>query len=140
MVARRAMQQWEVTAMVGYKSSVNKLALENDNFRRVLYTAKGGQLVLMSLRTGEDIGMEVHADVDQFFWIVQGTARAVLNSEETLVAVGDVLVVPRGTNHNIINASSNQALRLYTVYAPPNHPDGTIHKTKVEALAAEAHH
>jgi mannose-6-phosphate isomerase-like protein (cupin superfamily) len=124
--------------MKGYVSRLTKLALENGDFRHVLYTAKGGQLVLMSLRPSEDIGMEVHSDVDQFFWIVQGTARAVLDGESTKVGTGEVLVVPRGTNHNIINASAADALKLYTVYTPPNHPDGTVHHTKAEAEAA--HH
>jgi mannose-6-phosphate isomerase-like protein (cupin superfamily) len=124
--------------MKGYVSRLTKLALDNGDFRHVLYTAKGGQLVLMSLRPSEDIGMEVHSDVDQFFWIVQGTARAVLDGEATMVGTGEVLVVPRGTNHNIINTSAAAPLKLYTVYTPPNHPDGTIHHTKAEAQAA--HH
>jgi mannose-6-phosphate isomerase-like protein (cupin superfamily) len=122
----------------GYSSRLTKLALDNKDFRHVLYTAKGGQLVLMSLRPSEDIGMEVHSDVDQFFWVVQGTARAVLDGEATKVGTGEVLVVPRGTNHNIINASAADPLKLYTVYTPPNHPDGTVHHTKAEAEAA--HH
>lgn len=124
--------------MKGYVSRLTKLALDNGDFRHVLYTAKGGQLVLMSLRPSEDIGMEVHSDVDQFFWIVQGTARAVLDGEATMVGTGEVLVVPRGTNHNIINTSAAAPLKLYTVYTPPNHPDGTVHHTKGEAQAA--HH
>jgi mannose-6-phosphate isomerase-like protein (cupin superfamily) len=126
--------------MVGYKADVQKLAAENDFFRKVLYTARGGQLVVMSLRPSEDIGMEVHHDVDQFFWIVKGTAKAVLNNEQSQVATGEALIVPRGTDHNIINASSSEPLKLFTVYTPPNHPDGTVHKTKAEAQAAEAHH
>jgi mannose-6-phosphate isomerase-like protein (cupin superfamily) len=124
--------------MKGYASRLTKLALDNGDFRHVLYTAKGGQLVLMSLRPSEDIGMEVHSDVDQFFWVVQGTARAVLDGEATKVGTGEVLVVPRGTRHNITNASAADPLKLYTVYTPPNHPDGTVHHTKAEAQAA--HH
>jgi mannose-6-phosphate isomerase-like protein (cupin superfamily) len=124
--------------MRGYASRLTKLALDNGDFRHVLYTAKGGQLVLMSLRPSEDIGMEVHSDVDQFFWVVQGTARAVLDGEATKVGTGEVLVVPRGTRHNITNASAADPLKLYTVYTPPNHPDGTVHHTKAEAQAA--HH
>ncbi len=122
--------------MVGFEAPLNKLCLENDNFRKVLYTAKGGQLVLMSLKQGEEIGMEVHPNVDQFFWIVKGVAKAILNGEESMFGVGDVLIVPRGTNHNILNASNIEMLKLYTVYTPPNHPDGTIHKTKEEAEKA----
>ncbi|MGI6207727.1 MAG: cupin domain-containing protein [Anaerolineae bacterium] len=126
--------------MVGYHSNVSQLTRENENFRRVLYTAKGGQLVAMSLKPSEDIGMEVHNDVDQFFWIVQGKARATLNGEDVDVAEGEVLVVPRGVNHNVTNASDSQALKLFTVYTPPEHPDGTVHRTKAEAEAAEHHH
>jgi mannose-6-phosphate isomerase-like protein (cupin superfamily) len=128
--------------VVGYRADLSQLATENEYFRHVLYTAKGGQLVVMALKPGEDIGMEVHDDVDQFFWIVQGTAKAVLNGEESEVTHGQVLVVPRGTNHNVINKSGSAPLKLFTVYTPPNHPDGTIHKDKEEAEAAEAaaHH
>lgn len=125
--------------MHGYHANQNALALENEYFRRVLYTAPGGQLVLMALKPSEDIGMEVHDDVDQFFWIVQGTALAVLNREQTRVTAGQVLVVPRGTEHNITNASASESLKLFTVYTPPNHPDGTVHKTKAEAEEAEEH-
>jgi mannose-6-phosphate isomerase-like protein (cupin superfamily) len=124
--------------MKGYKSQLTRLALDNTYFRHVLYTAVGGQLVVMRLRRSEDIGMEVHPDVDQFFWIVQGTAQAILDGVETEVKTGEALVVPRGTNHNIINTSATEDLKLFTVYTPPNHPDGTIHKTKSEAEAA--HH
>jgi mannose-6-phosphate isomerase-like protein (cupin superfamily) len=124
--------------MVGYKSAVSAQAEKNSNFRKVLYTAKGGQLVLMSLKAKEEIGMEVHPDVDQFFWIVKGTANTVLNGEEGTVTEGEVLIVPRGTMHNIINADNRCGLKLFTVYTPPNHPDGTVHKTKADAEAA--HH
>jgi len=126
--------------MVGYQSKLKELALQNDYFRRVLYTAAGGQLVVMALQASEDIGMEVHADVDQFFWVVGGTARAVLDGVESEVSHGDVLIVPRGTRHNIINKSATDSLKLFTVYTPPNHPDGTVHKTKAEAMEAEEHH
>jgi len=126
--------------MVGFRADFRDATLRNDNFRRVLYTAKGGQLVVMSLKPGEDIGMEVHDDVDQFFWVVQGAARAILNGEETEIGHGIVLIVPRGAQHNIINKSSSEGVKLFTVYTPPNHPDGTVHKTKAEAAAAEEHH
>jgi mannose-6-phosphate isomerase-like protein (cupin superfamily) len=99
------------------------------------------QLVLMSLRAGEEIGNEVYDNVDQFFRIDQGSAKIVLNNqEEHETHDGDAIVVPAGTWHNVINASKTAALKLYTVYAPPQHPEGTIHKTKAEADAAEAHH
>jgi len=126
--------------MVGYQSKLKERALKNEYFRRVLYTAAGGQLVVMALQASEDIGMEVHADVDQFFWVVGGTARAVLDGVESEVSHGDVLIVPRGTRHNIINKSACDSLKLFTVYTPPNHPDGTVHKTKAEAMEAEEHH
>lgn len=126
--------------MKGYHADIDSLARANKDFRHVLYTAKGGQLVLMSLKPSEDIGMEVHRGVDQFFWIVRGKAVATLDGETADLAAGDVLVVPRGTKHNIANASTRASLKLYTVYTPPNHPDGTVHKTKAEADAAEHHH
>jgi mannose-6-phosphate isomerase-like protein (cupin superfamily) len=95
----------------------------------------------MSLKPGEEIGNEVHNTVDQFFRIEQGEANFVFNErEEHLVHAGDAVVVPAGTFHNVINSSNTKALKLYTLYSPPNHPDGTIHKTKEEAEAAEAAH
>lgn len=120
--------------MVGYKGPVHQLALENNNFRQVLFTATDGQLVVMSLLPQEEIGLEVHPTIDQFFWIVKGAARAVLNGEETTVSSGEVLIVPRGTNHNVVNTSATEALKLFTVYTPPNHPDGTIHATKAQSM------
>jgi mannose-6-phosphate isomerase-like protein (cupin superfamily) len=106
----------------------------------VLFTAKHSQLVVMCLQPGEEIGNEVHPDVDQFFRIEEGTARFIFNSEEKhLTHAGDAVVVPAGTYHNVINASSVQSLKLYTIYTPPQHPDGTVHKTKAEAEAAEHH-
>ena len=125
--------------MAGYKAAIMDLAAKNSNFRKVLFTAAGGQLVVMSLKAREEIGMEVHEDVDQFFWIVKGSAKTVLNGEESTLGEGEVLIVPRGTLHNIINADNRCALKLFTVYTPPNHPDGTVHKTKADAEAAEYH-
>jgi len=123
--------------MAGYKAAIMDLAARNSNFRKVLYTAAGGQLVVMSLKAKEEIGMEVHTDIDQFFWVVKGSATTVLNGEEGTLGEGEVLIVPRGTMHNIINADNRCSLKLFTVYTPPNHPDGTVHKTKAEAEAAE---
>lgn len=125
--------------MKGYHAPIMDLAVKNNNFRKVLYTAVGGQLVVMSLKGGEEIGMEVHTDVDQFFWIVKGSAKTVLDGEEGSLSEGEVLIVPRGTMHNIINADNRCGLKLFTVYTPPNHPDGTVHKTKADAEAAEHH-
>ena len=124
--------------MTGYVGAIETLALKNTLFRQVLFTASYSQLVLMCLQPGEEIGDEVHADVDQFFRIERGDARFVFNEmEERLVRDGDAVVVPRGTYHNVINASKTKPLKLYTIYSPPNHPAGTVHKTRAEAEAAE---
>ena len=125
--------------MTGFFSPIEKETTENGFFRKVLYTGKHLQLVVMCLQGGEEIGNEVHPDVDQFFRIEQGEARFVLdNTEEHLVHDGDAVVVPAGTWHNVINNSRTVPLKLYTVYTPPQHPAGTIHKNKAEADAAEA--
>jgi mannose-6-phosphate isomerase-like protein (cupin superfamily) len=122
---------------------IENATLDNIFFRQVLFTGKYSQMVVMCLQGGEEIGNEVHANVDQFFRIEEGNAKFVLNGEEEhVVGDGDAVVVPAGTYHNVINASSTRPLKLYTVYSPPNHPDGTVHRTKAEADAAEAaeHH
>jgi mannose-6-phosphate isomerase-like protein (cupin superfamily) len=129
--------------MTGYVSEIEKLTEENEYFRQVLYTATHQQLVVMCLQPGEDIGNEIHPDVDQFFRIEVGKARFVFNgTEEHVAEAGDAVIVPAGTFHNVINATPGGQLKLYTIYTPPNHPDGTVHKTKAEAEAAEAasHH
>jgi mannose-6-phosphate isomerase-like protein (cupin superfamily) len=124
--------------MTGFYGNIEQQTVENSYFRKVLYTGKHLQLVVMSLRGGEEIGNEVHPDVDQFFRIEEGEARFVLNNhEEQLAKDGDAVVVPAGTWHNVINNSATEPLKLYTVYTPPQHPDGTIHKNKAEADAAE---
>ncbi len=129
--------------MTGYVGPIEELTVENDYFRQVLFTGKHMQLVLMCLQGGEEIGNEVHSNVDQFFRIEEGEAKFVFNNEEEhVVGDGDAVIVPAGTWHNVINTSTTEKLKLYTVYTPPNHPDGTVHKTKAEADAAEAeeHH
>ena len=127
--------------MTGYVGPIESQTLKNEFFRRVLFTGKHCQLVVMCLQPNEEIGNEVHPNVDQFFRIEQGTAKFVFNgSEEHLVHNGEAVIVPAGTFHNVINTSKTAKLKLYTVYSPPNHPDGTIHKTKAEAEAAEKHH
>jgi len=129
--------------MAGYVVSIEKKTLENDYFRQVLFTGKYAQLVVMCLQPGEEIGNEMHASVDQFFRIEQGEATFVFGGEEKhLVKDGDAVIVPAGIYHNVINASKNTKLKLYTIYSPPNHPDKTVHKTKAEAEKAEAeeHH
>lgn len=124
--------------MAGYVGSIEKATLKNKYFRQVLFTGKHSQLVVMCLQPKQDIGKEVHSNVDQFFRIEEGKAKFVFNDkQEHLVGDGDAVVVPAGTYHNVINTSPTKALKLYTVYSPPNHPDGTVHKTKAEALAAE---
>jgi mannose-6-phosphate isomerase-like protein (cupin superfamily) len=123
--------------MIGFHANIEKLALANNNFRRVLYTAPHSQLVLMSLLPGEEIGMEIHNNVDQFFRFEKGSGKIILGGEEILIGDGDVAVVPAGTNHNVINTSTSEDLKLYTIYSPANHPDGTIHETKAEAEIAE---
>jgi mannose-6-phosphate isomerase-like protein (cupin superfamily) len=124
--------------MTGYVGPIEKTTEKNKFFRRVLFTGKHLQLVVMSLKPKEEIGNEVHEHVDQFFRIEEGTARFVFNGREKhLVRAGGAVVVPAGAWHNVINASPTEPLKLYTVYTPPQHPDGTVHKTKAEADAAE---
>ena len=124
--------------MIGYVGSIEKQTLKNTYFREVLFTGKHSQLVLMCLQVDEEIGDEVHPNVDQFFRIEQGEAKFVLNeNEEHLVHEGDAVVVPAQTYHNVINTSKTEELKLYTIYSPPNHPAGTLHKTKAEADGAE---
>src|ERR1700688_4087731 len=129
--------------MTEYVGSIEKQTLENTYFRQVLFTAQHAQLVVMCLQPGEEIGDEVHPKGDQFFRIEQGKANFVFNEkEEHLVHDGDAVVVPAGVYHNVVNTSKTAMLKLYTIYSPPNHPDGTVHKTKseAEAEAAEAKH
>jgi len=125
--------------MAGYVGSIEALTLSNDYFRQVLFTGKYAQLVVMCLQAGEEIGNEVHPNVDQFFRIEQGEATFVFNeNEKHLAKNGDAVIVPAGTYHNVINSSNKKKLKLYTIYSPPNHPDKTVHKTKAEAEKAEA--
>jgi mannose-6-phosphate isomerase-like protein (cupin superfamily) len=126
--------------MTGYIGPIEKATLKNTYFRQVLFTGKYSQLVVMCLQPSEEIGNEVHPAVDQFFRIEAGTAKFVFNGKEEHPAKdGDAVVVPAGTYHNVINTSSTKPLKLYTIYTPPQHPDGTVHKTKAEAEAAEHH-
>jgi len=126
--------------MAGYVGPIEKLTIKNKFFRQVLFTGKYSQLVVMHLNPKEEIGNEVHPAVDQFFRIEEGRAKFVFNRTDVrVVKAGDAVVVPAGTYHNVINASPTKPLKLYTLYTPPQHPDGTIHKTKAEAEAAEHH-
>lgn len=117
----------------GYKENIEKLTLENDNFRKVLYTASHCQLVLMSLKPGEEIGLEVHGDGDQFFRFERGTGKVIIDETEYEVTDGDAVIVPAGSRHNVINTSDTNDLKLYTIYAPPHHMDKVERKTKEEA-------
>ncbi|MFA5086846.1 MAG: cupin domain-containing protein [Candidatus Paceibacterota bacterium] len=120
--------------MKGYISNIEAEALANDNFRKVLYTAKHSQLVLMSLLPKEEIGMEVHT-LDQFIRVEAGMGRAVLDGVETEIKDGSAIVIPAGTNHNIVNDSETEKMKLYTIYSPAEHLDKVIHATKADAMA-----
>ncbi len=127
--------------MTGYFGPIEQETEKNTYFRKVIYTGKHLQLVVMCLQGGEEIGNEVHAKVDQFFRIEQGEAAFVFRGKEKhLVKDGDAVIVPAGTYHNVTNTSKTAKLKLYTIYSPPNHPDKTVHKTKAEAEKAEAEH
>ena len=123
--------------MNGYVANVEKLSLENDNFRQVLYTDKNSQLVLMSLLPGEEIGEEVH-DVDQFLRVEKGEGVAILNDISHVITDGSVVVVPAGTKHNVVNTGVG-FMKLYTLYMPPHHRDGVVHKNKSDADTDEEH-
>ncbi|MFH1971098.1 MAG: cupin domain-containing protein [Patescibacteria group bacterium] len=123
--------------MIGYVGKIEETTEQNSYFRQVIYTGKHAQLVVMSLKPGEEIGMEVHGSVDQFFRIEEGKGKVVMNGEETAFSEGFGIIVPAGIEHNLINTSQTEILKLYTIYSPPNHPEGTIHKTKEEAMKAE---
>ncbi len=121
--------------MSGYVINIEEKTLQNEYFREVLYTTQHSQLVVMSLEPNEEIGMEVHDIVDQFIRVEQGEGKAILNGEEFVLSDGVAVVVPAGTQHNIINTSSIKKMKLYTIYSPAHHKDKTIHKTKQDALA-----
>ena len=119
----------------GYKENIEKLTVENNSFRKVLYTAQHCQLVLMSLLPSEEIGSEVHEDGDQFFRFEKGEGKVVINETAYMVGDGDSVIVPAGATHNVINTSTTDALKLYTMYTPPHHKDGIERATKAEAVA-----
>jgi mannose-6-phosphate isomerase-like protein (cupin superfamily) len=124
--------------MNGYITNIEEQTLQNNDFRRVLFTAPHSQLVVMSLKAGEDIGKEIH-QVDQFIRIERGDGEVILNGEKSVVHAEFAFVIPAGTEHNVTNTGSGE-LKLYTIYAPPQHRDGTVHKTRAEAEADEADH
>lgn len=119
--------------MKGFKSNIEKDTMENNNFRKVLYTAKHMQLVLMSLNVGEEIGEETHHDNDQFFRFESGKGKCIIDGNEYDVKEGDAIVIPAGAKHNIINTDTSTALKMYTIYSPPHHKDGIIRVTKKDA-------
>lgn len=124
--------------MKGYVVNIEKASLQNENFRKVLYTAKNCQLVVMSLRPGEDIGEEVHK-LDQFIRCESGHGKTVINGIAHEFSDGFAVLIPAGAKHNIINTSKDKAMKLYTVYSPPNHRDGVVHVTKAQAEKDEEH-
>lgn len=124
---------------MGFVTNIEKETLENTNFRKVLFTAKHSQLVVMHLQPGEEIGEETHT-LDQFIRVEKGTGKTIMNGEETAIADGNAIVIPAGTKHNVVNTSQIESMKVYTIYSPPEHRDGTIHATKADALADTADH
>jgi len=119
--------------MQPFIKNIEKETLENENFRKVLYTSKFGQVVVMSLLPNEEIGMEVHKTTDQFFRIESGEGKVIINGEESIISDGGAVVVPAGSQHNVVNISGEISLKLYTIYMPPHHKDGTVHRNKEDA-------
>ena len=125
--------------MKGYVINLEKETRKNTDFRRVLYTGKHSQLVLMSLKPGEEIGEETHENVDQFFRFERGEGKVIIDGVEHRIKDGNGVIVPAGARHNVVNTSKRAILRLYTIYSPPEHQDGVIRHTKKEAMASEEH-
>ena len=124
--------------MRGFKANIEQETLGNNNFRKVLYTSKHSQLVLMTLQPNEEIGMETHTDNDQFFRFEEGNGKVIIDGNEYEVTDGDAVVVPAGSQHNVINTSDSDPLKLYTIYSPAHHKDGIVRSSKEEAEANEA--
>ena len=127
------------SSVKGFVTDIEKDTVANKNFRKVLYTGKNSQLVLMSLKPGEEIGSEVHKDTDQFFRVDAGSGKVIINGTETELKNGSAVVVPQGAEHNIINTGKND-LKLYSIYSPPHHENGTIHRTKEDAESSKEHY
>ena len=123
----------------GFMADIETETVKNNDFRRVLYTGKFSQLVLMCLKPGEEIGAEVHDDVDQFFRFEEGEGKVVIDNTEYKVKDGSAVVVPSSAKHNVINTSKTANLKLYTIYSPPEHQDKVVRKTREEAMAQEEH-
>ena len=116
--------------MIGYVTDLERDTLANDDYRRVLFTGANTQLVLMTLRPGDEIGLETHEEHDQFIRVEAGTGTVIMNGEKHALADGIAVIIPAGVEHNVINTSRSEALRLYTLYSPPEHPEGTVHHRK----------
>lgn len=123
--------------MKGFNANIEQLTLENKNFRKVLYTLKGMQLVLMTLQPWEDIGFEIHEENDQFFRFESGKGKVVVDETTYEVEDGSVVIIPKGSNHNVINTSTTEIMQMYTIYTPAHHKDQVIHETKAIAEQAE---
>lgn len=121
--------------MKGYHANIEELVSQNNNFRQIIYTSKHSQLVLMTLKPNEEIGMEVHPDNDQFFRFESGVGKVVVDGNEYQIKDGDVIIIPSGSQHNVINTSATDPLKMYTIYSPAHHRDKVVHKTKEEAMA-----
>jgi mannose-6-phosphate isomerase-like protein (cupin superfamily) len=126
--------------MSGYSINIEQKTLAGNNFREVLHTTKRSQLVIMTLQPGEEIGMEHHDGHDQFIRVEEGEGFAILDGERNVLEDGVAVVIPAGTEHNVINSSATLVMRLYTLYTPPEHPDGIVHATKAEADAYKQQH
>lgn len=126
--------------MKGFHDNIEELTKVNTFFRKVLYTGKHSQLVLMNLKPGEDIGLEVHEDTDQFFRVDEGMGKCVIDDNEYDISDGFAIVVPAGSKHNVINTSKDKDLKLYTIYSPAHHKDQVVHATKADAIADEGEH
>ncbi len=122
--------------MTGYIGNIEEIATKNNHFRQVIYTGTHAQLVVMSLLPGEDIGVETHGHVDQFFRIQVGTIEITMNGQVSTLTAGMAAIVPAGTKHNLVNIGTSVA-KMYTLYSPPNHPANTVHPTKVDAMKSE---
>lgn len=125
--------------MAGYSTNIEEKSIQNAYFREVLFTAPNLQLVVMSLKPGEEIGMETHEHGDQFFRVEAGEGEAILDGQIHKLSDGVIVIIPEGVEHNIVNTSADQPLSMYTIYTPPEHRDGVVHKTKGEADADNEH-
>lgn len=125
---------------MAYIKNLEEETVHNEDYRRVIFTDKNMQLVLMSIEPGENIPKEVHDGIDQFIRVEAGEGKAVIGDSEHLLSDGSAVVIPKGSEHEIINTSKTEKLKLYTIYTPPEHEDGTVHKTRAEAIEAEKHH